>query len=87
MIFVAHLGTRTRGMESTTFELESEYIELNQLLKLAGVCNSGGEGKAIVSQGLVQVDGEVELRRTCKIRAGQVVTMDDLRIEVIAGRS
>lgn len=74
-------------METTQFELESEFIELNQLLKLVGVCNSGGEGKAIVSQGLVRVDGEVELRRTCKIRAGQVVTMEDLRIEVVTGEA
>ena len=52
------------------FELEGEYVELNQLLKLAGLCDSGGAGKALVAAGDVRVDGVVELRKTCKIRAG-----------------
>jgi ribosome-associated protein len=69
-------------MQSIPFELEGEYIELNQLLKLAGICDSGGAGKAIVASGEVSVDGVVELRKTCKIRAGQVVTLGDVRIDV-----
>ncbi|MBL7951488.1 MAG: RNA-binding S4 domain-containing protein [Flavobacteriales bacterium] len=60
-------------METVRFDLEGEYIELNQLLKLTGLCASGGQGKVIVSEGLVKVDGAVELRRTCKIRSGQRV--------------
>lgn len=71
-------------MERTTFDLRGEYIELNQLLKLAGVCESGGQGKQLVAEGLVLVDGQVELRKTCKIRPGQVVRFQDLEIEVVA---
>lgn len=71
-------------MKDITFTLQGEYVELNQLLKLAGLCNSGGEGKQLVSEGLVQVDGQVELRRTCKVRAGQVVSHADHRIHVEA---
>ncbi len=71
-------------MERITFDLRGEYIELNQLLKLAGVCESGGQGKQLVAEGLVQVDGQVELRKTCKIRPGQVVRFKDLEIEVVA---
>lgn len=71
-------------MERTTFDLRGEYIELNQLLKLAGVCESGGQGKQLVAEGLVQVDGQVELQKTCKIRPGQVVRFQDLEIEVVA---
>lgn len=56
------------------FELRGEFVELNQLLKLVGLCSSGGEGKMLVAHGLVKVDGAVELRKTCKVRAGQVVT-------------
>lgn len=66
------------------FELDREFVELNQLLKLAGLCDSGGMGKAIVASGAVTVDGEVELRKTCKIRAGQVVRLDDVEIRVHA---
>jgi ribosome-associated protein len=64
------------------FELDREFVELNQLLKLAGLCDSGGMGKAIVASGAVTVDGEVELRKTCKIRAGQVVRLEDFEIRV-----
>ena len=65
------------------FELESEYVELNQLLKLVGLCDSGGAGKALVASGEVQVDGQVELRKTCKIRAGQRVECHDVHIRLL----
>jgi ribosome-associated protein len=55
------------------------------LLKLTGVCDSGGAGKALVAEGVVFVDGQVELRKTAKIRAGQMVTLGDVSIKVIAG--
>lgn len=71
-------------MQQLEFSLNAEYIELNQLLKLVGVCDSGGAGKALVATGDVSVDGKVELRKTCKIRAGQVVTLGDVRISVKA---
>jgi ribosome-associated protein len=60
-------------MEIITFELQGEYIELCNLLKLAGIANSGGQGKVMVSDGIVLVDGNTETRRTAKIRSGQVV--------------
>lgn len=72
-------------MQNSKFVLNGDHIELNQLLKLTGVCDSGGAGKAIVASGAVKVDGKPELRKTCKIRAGQVVTLGDVRILVTAG--
>jgi ribosome-associated protein len=72
-------------MPRIDFQLESDFIELNQLLKLAGLCDSGGAGKALVASGAVRVDGVVELRKTCKIRAGQRVEIGDVRIEVAGG--
>ena len=69
-------------MQDIGFQLEGEYVELNQLLKLCDVVDSGGAGKALVASGAVRVGGEVELRKTCKIRAGQVVETDGLRIVV-----
>ena len=72
-------------MQILEFELDREHVELNQLLKLAGIADSGGQGKAIVASGAVSVDGEVELRKTAKIRAGQVVSLDGVEIRVVAG--
>ena len=66
------------------FPLERDHIELHHLLKLTGICDSGGMGKAIVASGAVTVDGAVELRKTCKIRGGQVVQVGETVIRVIA---
>jgi ribosome-associated protein len=70
-------------MRDVEFTLNGEYIELNQLLKLVGACDSGGAGKRRVAAGEVTVNGAVELRKTCKVRAGQVVRVDALRIRVV----
>ena len=71
-------------MQTIDFLLDRDHVELNQLLKLTGLCDSGGAGKALVASGAVSVDGAVELRKTCKIRAGQRVQLDDVEIHVIA---
>jgi ribosome-associated protein len=71
-------------MQKTDFELDAEYVELNQLLKLVGLCDSGGAGKALVASGVVKVDGKQELRKTAKIRAGQKVVLGDVQITVRA---
>lgn len=73
-------------MQAIDFELDHdhEYVELNQLLKLTGVCDSGGAGKALVASGAVRVDGCTELRKTCKIRRDQTVAIDDVSIRVRA---
>jgi len=71
-------------MQTLKFQLDGEYVELNQLLKLVGLCGSGGAGKMIVAAGHVKVDGQTELRKTCKIRAGQIVSLDQVKIEVLA---
>ena len=70
-------------MQQLEFQLRGDFIELCNLLKLAGVCDSGGAGKALVAEGVVSVDGQVELRKTAKIRAGQVVTLGDVLIQVL----
>jgi ribosome-associated protein len=68
---------KTPTMSFHEFRLEGEYVELNLLLKLTGLAASGGEGKHFVADGLVSVDGVVELRKTYKVRAGQVVKFVD----------
>lgn len=71
-------------MQQLEFQLNGEYVELNQLLKMTGLCDSGGAGKVLVAEGVVAVDGQIELRKTAKIRAGSVVSLGDVHISVIA---
>jgi ribosome-associated protein len=66
------------------FQLRGEYIALCDLLKITGIADSGGQGKVLVAEGLVTVDGEVEYRKTAKIRAGQTVMCFEQTIKVIA---
>lgn len=56
--------------------IRDEYIRLGQALKLAGAAQSGVDAKAMIADGLVQVNGEEELRRGRKLRDGDVVTVD-----------
>lgn len=58
------------------------FVELNQLLKLVGLADSGGAGKQLVASGVVAVDGTIETRKTAKIRAGQTVMLGDVAIRV-----
>lgn len=71
-------------MPALDFTLERDFVELNQLLKLTGLCDSGGAGKQLVASGVVQVDGVTELRKTAKIHAGQVVRLGGTEIRVLA---
>ncbi|MHB0985205.1 MAG: RNA-binding S4 domain-containing protein [Sulfuricella sp.] len=70
-------------MQTVELRLNGEHIELCNLLKLAGVAESGGRGKALVARGEVTVDGQPESRKTAKIRAGQVVECLGARITVV----
>lgn len=67
------------------FELRGDYIPLDALLKATGVAESGGAAKALVASGKVEVDGQQELRKTCKLRVGQVVSLTGVRIKLQAG--
>jgi len=71
-------------MHTIEFILMGDYIELCNLLKLAGVADSGGQGKALVAQGQVKVDGQIELRKTAKIRVGQIVEHQDVIISLLS---
>jgi ribosome-associated protein len=71
-------------MQEISFTVDGDFVELNQLLKLVGVCDSGGAGKVIVASGAVRVDGKQELRKTAKIRPGQQVQLGEICIKVQA---
>lgn len=71
-------------MKSLEFRLRDEHVRLCDLLKLAGVADSGGRGKQLVAAGAVSVDGQTESRKTAKIRAGQRVECQGVHIVVLA---
>ena len=70
-------------MNEVNFALKGEFIALCDLLKLEGIADSGGQGKAMVADGIVTVDGEIELRKTAKIRKGQMVECFETKITVV----
>ncbi len=61
---------------------EHDYIELHNLLKVTGLCESGGVAKLLIADGLVRVEGGVELRKRCKIRTGQIVEFNGQQVVV-----
>ncbi len=71
------------SLQQITFPLRGEYITLDSLLKACGLAESGGRAKTMVAEGRVQVDGQDELRKTAKIRAGQVVSLQGVRIRIV----
>lgn len=75
---------RAAPAEASDFVLRGEFIPLDALLKATGLAESGGRAKQTVAEGRVRVDGQVELRKTAKLRAGQVVEVDGMRVRVMA---
>ena len=69
----------------THFSLQGRpFITLNNLLKIEGLVQSGGMAKKVITDGLVKVDGELELRKRCKIVVGQQVEFNGLVVEIVA---
>src|SRR5690606_34905120 len=50
-------------------------IDLGQFLKLSRAVNTGGEGKSLIQQGAVRVNGEIETRRGRRLHEGDVVRL------------
>lgn len=69
-------------MPRQDFELTREYIELDSLLKLLGIAHSGGSAKMMIADGLVQVNGQPESRKTRKLHAGDLVRVGKEEIRV-----
>jgi ribosome-associated protein len=81
---VADQGGAVDSSEEQDFILRDESVRLCDLLKLAGMAGSGGQGKLLAASGAVTVDGVVETRKTAKIRAGQCVECGGRRVRVLA---
>ncbi len=65
-----------------TIKLKGEYIKLGQALKAAGTVESGVDAKYIIEDGLVSVNGQIEMQRGKKLRVGDVVTYDGNTITI-----
>lgn len=71
-------------MNRIDFAVRGDFITLDRLLKATGVAGSGGQAKALVADGKVQVDGRDEFRKTAKLRPGQVVGVTGTRIRLLS---
>ena len=69
-------------MEIIEFKLKDEYIELNKLLKFTGVCDTGGDAKISIDQGLVKYNNQVETQRRKKVRKGDPIQFQQYQIEI-----
>ena len=69
-------------MKVERIKIDSEFIRLQDLLKLSGVCATGGMAKIVIQNGEVLVNGAVCTMRGKKMRAGDRVQLDDCNIEV-----
>lgn len=67
--------------------IKTPYIELQQLLKWAGVCDSGGEARELIVNGLVTLNGQVETRRSRKIYPQDIVTCGTTQLQVSSLKS
>ena len=65
-----------------TVRIKDEFIKLRQLLKLAGLVESGVDAKFVIQDGLVKVNGEVDTRRGRKIVSGDIVEYQGEKIQV-----
>jgi ribosome-associated protein len=62
--------------------LEQSPVELFKILKFEGIASSGAEAKQMIVDGMIIVNGEVELRKRKKIVAGDIIELDDIELTV-----
>lgn len=75
----------TNIMNAIVYLEEQEYIALCDLLKLANLVQSGGHAKAVIAAGEVKRNGNVETRKTAKIRGGEIIEFSGAILEVCDG--
>ena len=69
---------------SIVVEVRGDHIQLDQLLKATGLCESGGAAHAAIAEGRVRVDGTVDTRKRAKMRPGQKVTFAGETVDLVA---
>ncbi len=67
----------------TTIEINREPVELYKILKFEGLVGTGGEAKIVIDEGMVKVNGQVELRRRNKIKSGDVIEFNGEQFSIV----
>lgn len=70
-----------------TFHIEDDFIELCKLIKNLGWVNTGGMAKHVIAEGLVTVNGTLELRKRYKTRQGDVVRYESHSVTVLSNEA
>lgn len=63
-------------------KIDTEYIKLDQLLKMVNIAGSGGQAKIMIISGDVKLNDQVELQRGKKIRSGDIVEVEGQKFQV-----
>lgn len=71
-----------RDMKMQVIHLREDYIKLGQALKAAGLVDAGAEAKVVIQDGLVRVNGEIEIQRGKKLVAGDIVDYNGEKIKI-----
>ncbi|MGN0003806.1 MAG: RNA-binding S4 domain-containing protein [Sphingobacterium composti] len=66
-----------------TFKLEGEFIPMIQLLKALNWVEHGGMAQRMVDEGLVKYNGEVDYRKRLKVRQGDIIEFDGMKVQII----
>ena len=69
-------------MRTEKIKIDSEFIKLQDLLKLGGAVDTGGMAKVVIQNGEVEVNGEICTMRGKKMHSGDFAVFDGLRLEV-----
>ena len=73
---------KERKMELFQLRAGEDFIRLGQVLKAAGMAETGAEAKEVIQDGLVMVNGETETRRGRKLHGGDVVLYDGKELRI-----
>ena len=69
-------------MQELEFKLKTEYIELNKLLKILSLVESGGQANNLITEGFVRYNSEVETRKRLKLRKGDKIEFAEMFIRI-----
>ena len=69
-------------MQELEFKLDTEYIELNKLLKILSLVESGGQANNLITEGFVRFNGEVDTRKRLKLRKGDKIEFAEKLIKI-----
>ena len=74
-------------MSKQEFVLRDEFIRLDDLLKLTGCVQTGGQAKVLIQSGGVTLNGEICTMRGKKLRGGEVIAVTELGEEIVVAGS